>query len=61
MKELQQAAMVLVIVGALNWGLIGLLNLDIVNMLFGSIGLEKIVQILVGLSGVLVLANWKKK
>lgn len=61
MKGLQQVASILVIVGALNWGLVGLLNLDVVHMVFGSIGLEKIVQILVGLSGVLALANWNKK
>lgn len=62
MKGLQQIASILVIVGALNWGLVGLLNLNLVNMVLGSIaGLEKIVYILVGLSGVLALANWNKK
>lgn len=62
MKGLQQAANILVIVGALNWGLVGLLDLNVVNMILGSIaGLEKIVYILVGLSGVLALVNMNKK
>ncbi len=62
MKGVQQVANILVIVGALNWGLVGLLNLNVVNMVLGSMaGLEKIVYILVGLSGVLALANWNKK
>ncbi|MBI2613361.1 MAG: DUF378 domain-containing protein [Candidatus Levybacteria bacterium] len=62
MKGLQQAANVLVIVGALNWGLVGLLDLNVVNMVLGSMaGLEKIVYILVGLSGVLALTNMNKK
>ena len=62
MKGLQQVANILVIVGALNWGLVGLLDLNVVNMVLGSIaGLEKIVYILVGLSGVLMLAQWNKK
>lgn len=62
MKGLQQIANILVIVGALNWGLVGLLNLNVVNMILGSLaGLEKIVYILVGLSGVLALVNWNKK
>ena len=62
MKGLQQVANILVIVGALNLGLVGLLNLDVINMVLGSIaGLEKIVQILIGLSGVLALVNMNKK
>lgn len=62
MKGLQQIANILVIVGALNWGLIGLLDLNVVNLILGSIaGLEKIVYILVGLSGVLALTQWNKK
>ena len=62
MKGLQQVANILVIVGALNWGLVGLLDLNVVNMVLGSMaGLEKIVYILVGLSGVLALVNWNKK
>lgn len=62
MKGLQQIANILVIVGAINWGLVGLLNLNLVNAVLGSIaGLEKIVYILVGLSGILMLVNWGKK
>ena len=62
MKNLQQAANILVLVGAINWGLVGLLDLNLVNIVLGSIaGLEKIAYILVGLSGVLMLINWGKK
>ena len=61
MKGLQQIANILVIVGALNWGLVGLFDLNVVHMVLGTMmGLEKIVYILVGLSGVLALANWSK-
>lgn len=62
MKGLQQAAGILVIVGALNYGLVGLLGLDVINMVLGSMaGLEKIAQILIGLSGVLAVVNMNKK
>lgn len=41
-----------VVVGAINWGLVGLLNLNVVEMIFGAGSmLTKIVYILVGLSG----------
>ena len=62
MKGLQQVANILVVVGALNYGLVGLLDLDVINMVLGAMaGLEKIVQILIGLSGVLALVNMNKK
>lgn len=62
MKGLQQAASILVIVGALNLGLVGLLDLNVINAVLGSVaGLEKILQILIGLSGVLALTQWNKK
>ncbi|MGI6345228.1 MAG: DUF378 domain-containing protein [Bacillota bacterium] len=46
-------ALVLVIIGALNWGLIGLFNLDLVATLFGGqdATLSRIVYSLVGLAG----------
>lgn len=44
-------ALVLVIVGGLNWGLVGLFELDLVNYLFGAMNwLAQVVYVLVGLS-----------
>ena len=55
MKTLQTIALVVVIIGALNWGLIGLFNFDLVATLFG--GMEalgsKVVYILVGICGII--------
>ena len=62
MKGLQQTANALVIIGAINWGLVGLFKFNLVSAIFGSMtGLESIVYVLVGLSGILALANWNKK
>lgn len=46
-------ALVLVIIGALNWGLIGLFGFDLVATLFGGpqATLSRIVYALVGLAG----------
>ena len=45
-------ALVLVIIGGLNWGLIGLGGWNVVDMIFGSVGwLLNTVYILVGLAG----------
>lgn len=46
-------ALILVIIGALNWGFIGLLNFDLVASLFGGSAtmISKIIYSLVGLAG----------
>ncbi len=52
MKSLKPVSKWLVIVGALNWGLVGLLNFNLVEMIFGAWpGLVKLVYILVGAAG----------
>ena len=55
MKILHIIAYALVFIGGLNWGLVGLLDKNLVSMIFGSMGLENIVYILVGLSTVFVI------
>lgn len=51
MKLLHNISYALVLVGALNWGLIGLFNFNLVNMIFGSMrGIENLVYILVGVA-----------
>jgi uncharacterized membrane protein YuzA (DUF378 family) len=50
-------ALVLVIVGGLNWGLVGAFNFDLVAALLGHMSmLSRIVYILVGLSAIYVAA-----
>lgn len=59
-KQLHMVSFVLVVVGALNWGLVGLLNFNLVDMLLGSWPmLENLVYILVGLSAVYLLVTHK--
>ena len=51
-------AYILVIIGALNWGLVGLFNFDLVAAIFGDMTvLTRIVYILVGLSAILSLTT----
>ena len=52
MKFLDRTALTIAIIGALNWGLIGIFRFDLVNFLFGNMSmLSRIVYTLVGLSG----------
>jgi uncharacterized membrane protein YuzA (DUF378 family) len=55
-------AFVLVIIGAVNWGLVGLFQIDLVNSIFGSISwLATIVYVLVGLAGLYMIYYVAKK
>ncbi len=51
---MDRLALLLVIIGALNWGLIGLFQFDLVAAIFGGQGawLSRIVYSLVGLAGI---------
>ncbi len=52
MKIIDKTALVLIIIGAINWGLIGLFSFDLVATLFGDMSiLSRIVYSLVGISG----------
>jgi uncharacterized membrane protein YuzA (DUF378 family) len=59
MKELtvlDWIALVLVIIGAINWGLVGLFSFDLVAAIFGSMAiLSRIVYDLVGLAGIYLI------
>lgn len=57
MKGLEWLALVLVVVGAVNWGLVGIAQFDLVAALFGgsSAPLARIVYALVGVAGVTLL------
>jgi uncharacterized membrane protein YuzA (DUF378 family) len=64
MKQLDVLATVLVVVGALNWGLVGLAQFDLVAALFGmrfgeTSALTSIVYGLVGLAGLYQAAAFK--
>lgn len=60
MKMLHMIAFTLLLVGGLNWGLVGLFDFNLVSMIFGSTGLENIVYILVGASAVYIAVGHKK-
>ena len=58
MKAIDVSAAMLVIVGALNWGLVGAFNFNLVTALLGQNALASLVFILVGIAGVYIAARW---
>lgn len=52
MRIIDKTALVLILIGAINWGLIGFFRFDLVAALFGDMtALSRIVYGLVGISG----------
>ena len=52
MKIIDKIALVLIIIGAINWGLIGFFKFDLVATIFGEMSvLSRIIYTLVGISG----------
>ena len=61
LKNIDLIAKILVIIGGLNWLLVGLINLDLVQRIFGSIPLlAKIIYVIVGLSALYMLYGMYK-
>lgn len=62
MKSLSVLAYVLLIVGGLNWGLVGLFGFDLVAGIFGDMTLlSRVVYSLVGLSAVYIAFDYFSK
>jgi uncharacterized membrane protein YuzA (DUF378 family) len=62
LKTLQNIALALVIIGAINWGLIGFFQFNLVAALFGeNTFLSRLVYGLVGLSGIVCLSLFMRQ
>ena len=48
----------LAITGAINWGIIGLFKVNLIDKYLGSTPLDRIIYVLVGLSGVALLSSF---
>jgi len=60
-KTLHHIAMLLLWFGGINWGLYGLLGINLVEMFFGGSAFAQIIYILIGVSSVYSFSNYKKK
>ena len=55
MNTLQKIALVLTIIGAINWGLVGLFQFDLVATIFGGADaiLARIVYVIIAIAGII--------
>ena len=60
MKSIDVLAVILVVVGALNWGLVGLFQFDLVAAVLGdATPLSRSVYIVVGAAGMFLALQWR--
>jgi uncharacterized membrane protein YuzA (DUF378 family) len=60
MKSIDVLIAVLLVVGGLNWGLVGFFGFDLVGTLFGNMSLvSRLVYGLVGLSAIYQALQWR--
>lgn len=61
MKTLDTLALILVIIGAVNWGLIGFFNFDLVASLFGNMSaVSRVIYAIVGICGLYAISFFAK-
>lgn len=57
MKTIDYIALILVIIGAVNWGLIGFFGFDLVRMIFGDMStISRIIYGIVGIAGLYAIS-----
>jgi uncharacterized membrane protein YuzA (DUF378 family) len=52
MTKVDIAAMVLVLIGALNWGFVGLFNVDVIDLFFESAMMDRLIYLLIGTAAI---------
>lgn len=56
-KGIDYTALTLVIIGAINWGLVGFFKLDLVAFIFGDMSwISRIIYALVGIAGLYLIS-----
>ena len=57
-KSIQSISQILLIIGGINWGLVGLLDINLVSTIFGDMTtLSRVIYTIVGLAGIYALMD----
>lgn len=55
LKRLEPVWLALVVVGALNWGLVGLFEFNLVEEIFGAGTVADVIYVIVGIAGLMMV------
>jgi uncharacterized protein len=59
MKKLDFLALVLIVIGGINWGLYGLFDFNMIDYVFGRVWIDRVFYVLFGLSAIYLAACFK--
>lgn len=59
MKKLDILAIILLILGGINWGLWGILDFNVVDYVFGKAWIDRVLYVLMGAAGIYLAVLWK--
>lgn len=59
MKRLDLAAAILVLIGAFNWGFVGLFDLDVIGLFVENKIAGRLIYALIGIAGIYRVVYWK--
>ena len=59
MKKLDLAAAILILVGAINWGTVGLFNINLIDLLFERAWVDRFVYAMIGFAAFYKIIYWR--
>jgi uncharacterized protein len=60
MKKIDILALILLIIGGINWGFWGVVDFNIIDYVFGKLWIDKVIYFLVGISAIYVLVSYRR-
>ncbi|WP_420420885.1 DUF378 domain-containing protein [Simkania sp.] len=58
MKKLDVLVAILLVIGGLNWGLVGLFDFNLVDFIFGGYYIDRVIYVIVGIAAVYQAVGW---
>ena len=59
MKKFDVIACLLLIIGGINWGLIGIFNFNVISYIVGETWLDRVIYVLIGFAAIYQALGWK--
>ena len=59
MRKIDILALVLLIIGGINWGLWGIFDFNLVDYIFGKVWIDRVIYFVIGIAAIYVLVAWK--
>jgi len=59
MKKLDILSAIFLLIGGINWGLVGLFDFDLIQYVFAKTWIDRVIYIVIGFSALYRIINWQ--